>query len=383
MVDMRYPDTLMEVKLKKHKIGIALGSGSARGLAHIGVLDVLQKEGIPIDMVAGTSAGAMIGALFAHGIDIDELKSLAFGLRGRKLVPLIDPSIPKSGFIKGGRIKRLLSSYFGTDIEFDEMKLPFACVATDIETGEEVVINHGSVLDAIRASISIPGIFSVTRWKGRYLVDGALVNPIPIDVLTQMGADFIIAVNVIPEARQEVRRFGWEQKDASIEDRIVQQVTSLVKQLVEEKTVDVKQPKIVQEVSNLIQKLTEEATSSISNPKVFQEASAEIKRLTDKQAASIKNHKVIQGVTEKVQQLSMGKNHFSAEPNIINVLMQTLDISAYSLARASLVYADIVIEPQLAHIGVGDFLKGEESIEQGKLAATDIIPEIKRLLEIE
>ncbi len=191
--------------MEKHKIGLALGSGAARGLAHIGVLDVLQKEGIPIDMVAGTSAGAMIGALYAQSKDIEWIKSLALELKAPKMVSLIDPAIPKSGLIKGRNVKRLLSSYFKGDVKIEQMKIPFACVATDVETGEEMVFDHGPVLDAIRASISIPGIFSVSRWKGRYLVDGALVNPIPIDVLLRMGADFVIAVNVMPEASSDVQ----------------------------------------------------------------------------------------------------------------------------------------------------------------------------------
>ena len=368
--------------MEKRKIGIALGSGSARGLAHIGVLEVLQKEGIPVDMVAGTSAGAMIGALYAQGKDIDMMKSLAISLKGRKLVPLIDPSIPKSGLIQGRRIKRLLSSYLGGNTRFEEMKLPFACVATDIETGEEIVINQGSVLDAIRASISIPGIFSVTRWKDRYLVDGALVNPVPVDVLIRMGADFVIAVNVIPEASQEVRRLARDQKDTSLETKVVQQVTSLVQRLVEEKTDSLKQPRIVQEISGLIQRLTGEGTDSINKPRVVQEASEEIKRLTERQAASLRKHKIVQGVTEQVHQLSRKQRNIITEPNLINVLMQSLNVGAYSLVRASLGYADIVVEPKVAHIGIGDFLKGEECIEQGKLATMDVIPEMKRLLEI-
>jgi NTE family protein len=347
------------------------------------VLDVLQKEGIPIDMVAGTSAGAMIGALYALGKDTDEIESLALELKGRKLVPLIDPSIPKSGFIKGRRIKRLLSSYVGGDIKFDEMRLPFACVATDVETGEEVVIDHGSVLEAIRASISIPGIFSVTRWKGRHLVDGALVNPIPVDVVMRMGADFVIAVNVIPEASQNARRSAREDKDTTIELRIVQQVSELVQRLVEEKTGKLEQPKIVREVSGLVRRSVEEGADGIRNPRILQGVSAEIKRLTRKPTAHLGNHKIIQGVSGRVQQLAKEPKDVLREPNIFNVLMQSLNISAYSLAQASLGYADIIIEPQVGHIGIGDFLKGQECIEQGKLAASGVVPEIKRLLGVE
>jgi len=193
-------------ELQKRKVGLALGSGAARGLAHIGVLEVLEKEGIPIDMIAGTSAGAAIGALYAQGKDASMIKGLALDLSWKRLASLVDLALPRTGFIKGKKIKDLLALLIGGDIKFSELRIPFACVAADIITGEEVVINHGSVLDGIRASVSIPVIFTVVKWKGRYLVDGGLVNPVPVSVLRQMGADFIIAVNVIPAVRDRAQR---------------------------------------------------------------------------------------------------------------------------------------------------------------------------------
>jgi len=194
-------------KLRKRKVGLALGGGAARGLAHIGVLEVLEKEGIPIDMIAGTSAGAAIGALYAEGKDASVIKSLALDLRSwKRLASLVDLALPRTGFIKGRKIRDLLKLLIGGDIEFSDLRIPLACVAADIMTGEEVVISHGSVLDGIRASISIPAIFTVVKWKGRYLVDGGLVNPVPVSVLRQMGADFIIAVNVIPTVRDRAQR---------------------------------------------------------------------------------------------------------------------------------------------------------------------------------
>jgi len=192
-------------KLRKRKVGLALGTGAARGLAHIGVLEVLEKEGIPIDMIAGTSAGAAIGALYAQGKDASMIKDLALDLNWKRLAFLVDLALPRTGFIGGRKIKDLLRSIIG-DIEFSDLRIPFACVAADIMTGEEVVISHGSVLDGIRASISIPVIFTVVKWKGRYLVDGGLVNPVPVSVLRQMGADLIIAVNVIPAVRDRAQQ---------------------------------------------------------------------------------------------------------------------------------------------------------------------------------
>jgi NTE family protein len=179
------------------KIGLALGGGAARGLAHIGVLEVLEKEGIPVDLIAGTSAGAAIGALYAQGRSVAKIKELVHNTGWRRLFSLVDLALPRSGFIEGARIKNLLRSVVG-DIDFSDLEIPFSCVATDIGSGEEVVISDGPVLEGVRASISIPVIFSAVRWRGRYLVDGGLVNPVPVSTVRGMGADFIIAVNVIP-----------------------------------------------------------------------------------------------------------------------------------------------------------------------------------------
>jgi len=184
-------------KLPKRKIGLALGGGAARGLAHIGVLEVLGREGIPIDMVAGTSMGALIGALYAQGKAVSEIKDLAIELGSKRFSLLADPALPKTGLIRGRKVKKVLKSTIG-NIGFGDLGLPFACVATDINSGEEVVIKQGLVWQGVMASSSIPVMFSVAKWKGKYLVDGGLVNPVPASVVRQMGADFIIAVDVAP-----------------------------------------------------------------------------------------------------------------------------------------------------------------------------------------
>jgi NTE family protein len=275
----------MNANIKRKKIGLALGGGAARGLAHVGVLDVLRKEGIPIDLIAGTSAGAIIGAAYAWNQDTDRMIKEAVDTNWKKMAPLIDPSLLKSGFIKGKKILSLISSYIGGDINFSDLKIPFACVATDIDTGEEVVINSGPVSDAVRASISLPGIFNVVKRGDRYLVDGGLTTPVPVDVVRQMGADFIIAVSVNPEVAGRVG-------------------------------------------------------------KAYQHRAEE--------------HKA---------------------PNILQVMMQSFYITAYSLAQHTLEHADIVIEPDISHFSVSDFNKAPEMITLGMDAARKAIPEIKRKLE--
>jgi NTE family protein len=184
-------------ELGRKRVGLALGSGAARGLAHVGVLAVLEQRGIPVDLVAGTSIGAIVGAAYAAGRDISEIRRAVSGLNRRQMLSLADFTIPTRGFIKGKRITGWLKSVIG-DVHFKDLRIPFACVATDIETGQEVVMKQGSVVAAVRASASMPVIFTPTRLGGRYLVDGGLVNPIPVRILREMGAEVVIAVSVVP-----------------------------------------------------------------------------------------------------------------------------------------------------------------------------------------
>jgi NTE family protein len=187
--------------LAYHKVGLVLGGGAARGLAHIGVLDRLHRARIPIDVIAGTSAGAVIGALYAAGVKPAEMREIVQDkLKWQHLASLVDVvALPKSGLISGKKLTRTLRDIFGGELDFSNLQKPFACVAVDIDSGEEVVMREGSVLEAVRASISIPGIFVPARREGRYLVDGGLLNHLPVDVVRSMGADFVIAVNVFPK----------------------------------------------------------------------------------------------------------------------------------------------------------------------------------------
>jgi NTE family protein len=181
------------------KIGLALGGGAAWGLAHIGVLKALEKADIPIDMIAGTSAGALTGTLYAQGKSAARIEKLALEqLDWKKLPRLIDFTLPRTGLIAGKHLMDLMRKIIGGDLDFADLKIPFACIATDIDTGEEVMINHGSVVQAVRASISIPAIFAVDSFEGQHLVDGSLTNPVPVNIVREMGADFVIAVNVLP-----------------------------------------------------------------------------------------------------------------------------------------------------------------------------------------
>jgi NTE family protein len=178
--------------LQRPKIGLALGSGGARGFAHLGVIKILREAGIPIDFISGSSMGALVACFYAAGIDLDRLYKIS-GAFKRKYY--LDFTVPKMGFIAGKRVKDLIRVFtHGKNIE--ELNIPVGVVTTDIMTGEKVVFTKGPISDAVRASISIPGIFVPEKINGRLLVDGGVVDRIPVSVVREMGAEFVIAVDV-------------------------------------------------------------------------------------------------------------------------------------------------------------------------------------------
>lgn len=174
-------------------IGLALGAGVVRGMAHIGVIRSLQKNGIPVDLVAGTSAGALVGACLAAGLPVEKMEEVARGLRWSKIAAPVLP--PGKAFLSNERLGQLVDRIL-EGRTFAQLNLPFAVVAADASTGEEVVIREGRVSDAIRASSAIPAIFEPVILSGRTLVDGAVVNMVPASICRAMGADMVIAVSV-------------------------------------------------------------------------------------------------------------------------------------------------------------------------------------------
>jgi NTE family protein len=267
--------------VSRKRVGLALSGGYARGLAHIGVLEVLEREGIPIDLIAGTSIGALVGALYARQKDAGKLKEEAMLLDFMGTTALVDLALPKSGLMPGKRITNLLRRFIG-NTSFRELKIPLACVATDIITGDEVVIDSGPVLEAVRASFSIPIIFTVAKNQGRYLVDGGLVNPVPVNVVKKMGADFIIAVDVNPDKKDRANYLTREEP--------------------------------------------------------------------------------------------------AKEPGLFQVIAQSIYISTYLTAKASIEGADVAIRPHLTHVGPSEFHRVRECILEGELAATDQVAHLKRHL---
>ena len=178
------------------KTGIALGGGAAKGLAHIGVLKALRRRGVVPDLVAGTSMGALVGALYCLWGDIGAVEKFALGFENADLSPYLGARPSSSGLVSEKRIQSFLDDLLG-ETTIEALPLPFFCTATDVRRGGEVVLGSGSLARAVRASISVPLIFKPVSLDGRFLVDGGLVNPVPVDVLKKNGAAFTIAVNVI------------------------------------------------------------------------------------------------------------------------------------------------------------------------------------------
>lgn len=180
---------------RKLKIGIALGAGAARGWSHIGVLQELAAHGIVPEIVAGTSIGAVVGGCYAAD-RLDALDSFVRALTKRRIFGLLDLSLSGIGLLAGGKLRKSLEDELA-DRSIESLPKSFAVVATEVGTGHEVWLRRGGVVEAIRASYAVPGIFEPVRINGRWLFDGALVNPVPVTVCRVLGADMVIAVNII------------------------------------------------------------------------------------------------------------------------------------------------------------------------------------------
>jgi NTE family protein len=208
---------------KRPKVGLALGGGAARGFAHVGVIRALEREKIPIDIIVGTSVGSLVGAIYADKKNSFELEWIAFSLEEKDLFDYTFIS-PNQGFVRGERLEDFVLKKVSAR-EIQHLKLPYAAVATDIQNGEVVVLRSGSVARAVRASSSIPGIFIPVRHEGRLLVDGGVLNNLPVDVAHQMGAEVVIAVNL-----------GGDKKSAQVNnifDTIVQSLNLMGMQATE------------------------------------------------------------------------------------------------------------------------------------------------------
>jgi len=192
-------------KILGASVGVALGGGAAFGIAHLGVLKVLEENNIPIDLVAGCSQGSIIGVGYAAGIGVDEMIEMAHRL-GRKQNALlaVDLTLTKPGLLAGDRFIEIFRPLLGSRLTFEDLVMPCRTVATDIESGERVSVGSGNLADAFRASASVPMVFSPIKINDRVLVDGGVSDPVPAEIVNSMGADLCIAVNVVPPLKKGV-----------------------------------------------------------------------------------------------------------------------------------------------------------------------------------
>ncbi|PKM92612.1 MAG: hypothetical protein CVU80_02445 [Elusimicrobia bacterium HGW-Elusimicrobia-4] len=187
----------LSLKDARPKIALVLGGGGARGFAHIGVLKALEEKKIPIDIIVGTSVGALVGGLYASGMSISDLEKMGQGIGWNKISNLSSVKlltlIAAESLLSTEKLEKYLKKYIGAQ-KFDELKIPFACIACDIKTGERIVFKDGEAAFAMRVSATIPGVFKPVEYRHRLLVDGGVVDNLPVDIAKVMDADFIIAV---------------------------------------------------------------------------------------------------------------------------------------------------------------------------------------------
>lgn len=298
------------------RIGIALGSGSARGWAHIGVLRALAREGIEPQIIAGCSIGAFVGAVAAAG-DLDKLGGWVESLGWQEVVGLMDMGL-RGGLIKGDRLIGFFERNF-VDREFIALRHAFGCVATDLQTGHEVWLREGSVSAAVRASIALPGLLTPAWLDGRLLVDGGLVNPVPVSLARAMGADTVIAVDL----NSDVVGAAWRNRPEP-------------------------------------ERPPESASNGWSQ------------RLLSRFGRNGKNGDQPEASPEEKEGL----------PSMLTVMQSSISIMSVRIARSRLAGepADVLISPRLAQLGLMDYHRGSEAIAEGEAAVELMLPVLHRAL---
>jgi NTE family protein len=306
-------------------VGLVLGCGSSRGWAHIGAIEALQDANIPINLIVGCSIGSYVGAIYASG-SIKSLREFVLKMDGKKVFSYFDIVLPRSGLLDGTKKLRELFSIH-TDVQnFSELKIPVMMVATDLETGQKVVLKSGNILDALRASMSTPGLFAPARVKNRWLVDGGLVDPVPVSVARAMGADIVIAVDlssgIISKQKRKKQKFRSEKTPVEQEEK----------------------------KNELIKKLSEYYENAELSFKT------KINDLFKKEAST---------------------------PDIIETVTTSINIMQDRITRINLAVTppDVLIQPHLGELKMLDFDQVEHTIEEGYIRAKEKIEDIMILLE--
>ena len=302
--------------LIRPKIGLALGGGAARGWAHIGALEVLIEAGFAPDVIAGTSIGAVVGGCLAAG-KLPELSEFATSMTKRRIVGLMDFHIGGAGLIAGGRLKRLLEQHLN-GIRIEDLNHRFVAVATELGFGHEIWLTHGPLVEALTASYALPGIFDPVKLGGRWLMDGALVNPVPVTAARALGADVVICVNL--------------NSDLAGRGTIIQQ------------------------------------HAADPDPELVPELDV---RPTSRWLGGIT------GAARRVRGL-VGRQG-EARPGLAGVMIDAFNITQDRISRSRLAGdpPDVMIGPKLARMGLFDFHRAEETIELGRQATRRMLEDIE------
>ena len=290
------------------EIGLALGSGSARGWAHIGVIHALARLGIKPDIVCGSSIGALVGASLACG-RLDKLDAWLHDLNLRDIIKLIDLSFTSGGLIQGDKLAQAFCR-FVDDVDIESLPMAYGAVATDVEAGREIWFRDGSLLDAVRASIAIPGMFPAIQHQGRWLVDGGLVNPVPVSMCRAMGADIVIAVNLNSELP------GSKARADSRKTRLA---------------LNLPQNELIDKLANTL------------GP-----------------------------IRERIEMILPADEEADHSPGMFETMNASIDIMQDRITKSRLAGdpPDILISPHLAHLGWLEFDRASEAIEEGSQAIT-------------
>ncbi len=307
---------------RRPRIGIALGGGSARGWAHIGVLQALDRYGIHPDVVAGTSIGSLVGASFASG-KLDELGEWAGKLTWQQVVGFLDPSF-NGGLIAGNKLLDFFRSQIETQ-NIEQLPIPFGAVATDLDTGQEVWLQKGSVLQAVRASVALPGLFTPVHSEHQWLLDGGLVNPVPVSLCRALGAELVIAVDLNADLLQ---------KHVLAADRY-----------------KVQPPEVKDRRGDL---------SNFSDLREFL------------------HHRVLQLKSNLLPDDDVDT------PSLIDIIFRSLNIMQTRITRSRMAGdpPELVIAPRLAHIMLMEFHRAREAIEEGNDAVERAESDIRNLLSL-
>ena len=299
-------------------IGLALGSGAARGWSHIGVIEALAEAGIEPHIVCGCSVGALVGAAYVAG-ELPALKDFAQSLTWRQIAHMLDVRLSGGGLIAGQEIVAFLRK-LKISAPIASYSKPFAAVATDLESGREIWLRQGPIDEAVRASISIPGILSPARHADRWLVDGGLVNPVPVSVCRALGADVVIAVNLNGDLIGRHIRDNQERKAAGTSGAPPEFVRRLVNQV---------PPAWREQASAILPKLVSAAPTSLG---------------------------------------------------YFEVLMTSINVMQDQITRARLAGEPphVMLVPRLKHIGLMEFNRAAETIAEGRAVVDHALPLLKR-----